>query len=191
MCAALCLTCVSSPPLVQVFVGGVGIDDATLVAVQIAGPPPAHNASCGLTLGQPTAYALVCAQALTAAACQQFDSTCDWVLPPAPPEGPHLLCFSVACHAPSIQTKGVVVQEGCAAGGTIGDTCRLGCSAGYDETEAVEGTCVVQWLELEEVAMAEYANQAVTCSPARNADGSMVRARFLLNAAALAECLSI
>ena len=128
------------PPPVQVFVGGVGIDDATLVAA---------------------------------------------------PEGSHLLCFAVACHAPSIQTKGAVVQEGCAAGGAIGDTCRLGCSTGYDETDAVEGTCVGQWLEHEEAAVAEYANQAVTCSPARNADGSMVRTRLLPNTAALAECLSI
>ena len=140
MCTALCLTCVSSPPPVQVFVGGVGIDDALVAA----------------------------------------------------PEGSYLLCFPVECHAPSIQTKGAVVQEGCAAGGAIGDTCRLGCSTGYDETDAVEGTCVVQWLEHEEAAVAEYANQAVTCSPARNADGSMVRACFLPNAAALiAECLSI
>ena len=109
----------------------------------------------------------------------------------AAPGGSNLLCFPVACQAPSIRTKGVVVQSGCAAGGAIGDTCRLGCSIGYDETEVVEGTCVGRWLEHERAAVAEYANQAVTCSPARNADGSMVRARFLLNAAALAECLSI
>ena len=93
----------------------------------------------------------------------------------ASPEGSNLLCFPVACHAPSIQTKGVVVQAGCAAGGAIGDTCRLGCSIGYDETEAVEGRCVGRWLEREEVAVGEYADQAVTCSPARNVDGSMVR----------------
>ena len=101
----------------------------------------------------------------------------------AAPEGSNLLCFPVACQAPTIRTKGVVVQMGCAAGGAIGDTCRLGCSIGYDETEAVEGSCVGRWLEHEEVAVAEYANQAVTCTPARNADGSMVRARFLLKAA--------
>lgn len=103
----------------------------------------------------------------------------------------YFLCFPVVCRAPSILTKGVVIQAGCEAGGSIGDTCRLGCSIGYEETEAVEGACVVRWLEREEVAVAEYSNQAVTCAPARNMDGSMVCARFLPNAAALAsECLS-
>ena len=117
----LCLPC---NRVLQVFAGGVGIDDASVLAAL---------------------------------------------------EGSNLLCFPVACHAPSIQAKGVVVQAGCAAGGAIGDTCRLGCSIGYDETEAVEGSCVGRWLEREEVAVGEYADQAVTCSPARNVDGSMVR----------------
>ena len=114
---------VVQPPL-QVFVGGVGMDDASAV--------PARG-------------------------------------------GSSFLCFPVTCRAPSILTKGVVVQAGCTAGGSIGDACRLGCSIGFDETDAVEGTCVSKWLEHEEVAVAEYANQAVTCSPARNEDGSMVR----------------
>eukprot|EP01051_Picozoa_sp_SAG22_P027376 SAG22_NODE_9134_length_608_cov_1.011788_2_plen_81_part_01 len=63
----------------------------------------------------------------------------------------------------------------CAAGGIIGDRCRLGCSLGYEETDATEGTCVARWLEREEVAVAEYVGQSVTCLPARNADGSMAQ----------------
>ena len=83
-----------------------------------------------------------------------------------------LLCFPVSCRAPSVG-RGVVFEEGCAADGTFGDTCRLGCAAGYDASGAVEGTCVARWLEHEEVAIAEYVNQQVTCVPARNQDGSM------------------
>eukprot|EP01051_Picozoa_sp_SAG22_P037125 SAG22_NODE_18359_length_288_cov_1.370370_1_plen_68_part_10 len=37
----------------------------------------------------------------------------------------------------------------------------------------MEGTCESRWLEHEEVAIAEYVNQAVSCLPARNPDGSM------------------
>ena len=89
--------------------------------------------------------------------------------------GSSRLCFPIQCPAPSLpETGGAVIEAGtCAADGSIGDRCRLGCKIGYDESNVVEGRCEARWLEREEVAVAEYVGQEVTCLPARNPDGSM------------------
>ena len=44
---------------------------------------------------------------------------------------------------------------------------------GYEASGAAEGVCTARWLEREQVAVAEYTGQAVTCEPERNADGTM------------------
>ena len=87
------------------------------------------------------------------------------------------MCFPIQCPAPSLpETGGAVIEAGtCAADGSIGDRCRLGCKVGYDESNVVEGRCEARWLEREEVAVAEYVGQDVTCLPARNPDGSMAK----------------
>ena len=38
------------------------------------------------------------------------------------------LCFETHCAAPILAGRGQVVVEGCAAGGALGATCRVGCS---------------------------------------------------------------
>ena len=88
--------------------------------------------------------------------------------------GALLLCFELTCQAPSTQLdKGVIAASGCEVGGVLGTACRFGCSTGYDESDVSDGICSARWLAEEQVAVAEYAGQTVTCTPARNADGTL------------------
>ena len=61
----------------------------------------------------------------------------------------------------------------CAPGGALDSICRLGCSEGYEASHIAEGRCLPRWFAHDEVAVAEYTGQNVTCTPEMNKDGSM------------------
>ena len=111
------------------------------------------------------------------------DASCDFcgaastTAPPA--DEPLLLCFDLACPAPilaeySSEGEGVVTEIGtCTPGGALDSICRLGCAEGYEASHISEGRCLPRWFAHDEVAVAEYVGQNVTCTPEMNQDGSM------------------
>jgi hypothetical protein len=87
----------------------------------------------------------------------------------------NLICLddtTLRCAAPQTATmaRGVVVEAGtCEADGVQGSICRLSCSAGFQISDATDGRCILH----DELGMAVYEGQAVTCEPQQNADGAM------------------
>lgn len=86
------------------------------------------------------------------------------------------LCFDPLCAEPVLdhRTDHTVVLEGCAAGGALGSTCRIGCMAGFDASAETEGRCTLNTGGSR--LGAAYTGQNVTCRPERAADGSMSEA---------------
>ena len=70
--------------------------------------------------------------------------------------------------------EGVETELGtCGSGGALDSICRLACSEGFEASHISEGRCLPRWFERDEVAVAEYTGQNVTCRPEMNQDGSM------------------
>lgn len=86
-----------------------------------------------------------------------------------------LLCFELTCPAVEVAalSPGQVVESGCDEDGRVEAPCRLSCQEGYEASAVTEGVCTARWIHEEEVAVAEYVGQSVTCSPEKNADGTM------------------
>ena len=120
------------------------------------------------------------AEGSLAGACDVSCDFCGAVSTTAPlADEPLLLCFDLVCPTPilteySSQGKGVVTEIGtCAPGGALDSICRLGCAEGYEASHISEGRCLPRWFAHDEVAVAEYTGQNVTCTPEMNQDGSM------------------
>eukprot|EP01051_Picozoa_sp_SAG22_P002430 SAG22_NODE_107_length_19899_cov_24.034141_7_plen_1894_part_00 len=159
----------------ETYTGGIGVRDAVVLSANALAPPPCEDAreNCATLTA-----ALSCENDLcpTCGLAHQCDLSCDLCERTNGGSGsdPLLLCFELTCKAPSAQqNKGVVIASGCEVGGALGSTCRLGCSSGYDESDVSEGVCAARWLADEQVTVAEYSGQNVTCNPARNADGTL------------------
>eukprot|EP01052_Picozoa_sp_SAG31_P028133 SAG31_NODE_2689_length_5243_cov_3.364697_2_plen_736_part_00 len=86
------------------------------------------------------------------------------------------LCFDPLCAEPVLdhQSNHTVVLEGCAAGGTLGSSCRIGCMAGFEASAETEGRCTLTTGGSH--LGAAYTGQNVVCEPERLADGSMSEA---------------
>ena len=91
--------------------------------------------------------------------------------------GGALLCLAAgATPAPTCRVldsevlpRGVVVESGCEADGEAGALCRLGCSEGFEISDAADGRCALD----ASGATAAYEGQAATCRPEMNLDGTM------------------
>ena len=93
--------------------------------------------------------------------------------PIANPDGGYKYCAEPVCAAPAIdQIRGGVIVEGCAAGGSLGSVCRIGCMQGFEAAREEEGRCSLAGGGL----LTEYVGQNVTCNPERNPDGTMSEA---------------
>ena len=148
------------------------------------GEPFACPFPCQFTASSPTGMMCMIGR-LTCAGrrAHTCDVTCDFcgaVSTTAPlADEPLLLCFDLVCPTPilteySSQGKGVVTEIGtCAPGGALDSICRLGCAEGYEASHISEGRCLPRWFAHDEVAVAEYTGQNVTCTPEMNQDGSM------------------
>eukprot|EP01051_Picozoa_sp_SAG22_P018610 SAG22_NODE_3180_length_1873_cov_1.251973_4_plen_176_part_01 len=109
---------------------------------------------------------------------RQCDASCDLCgdgsNAPPPEDEPLLLCFDIVCHAPTIAGQGVVPEIGtCTPGGALDSVCRFSCSEGSTALRVAEGLCLPLWYARDEVAVAQYVGQNVTCTPERNQDGSL------------------
>eukprot|EP01052_Picozoa_sp_SAG31_P009569 SAG31_NODE_505_length_14757_cov_20.172943_14_plen_422_part_00 len=158
----------------ETYAGGIGVGDAVVLEANDLAPPPCEDSreNCGTVV-----QALSCETDLcpTCALAHQCDLSCNFCDSGSKGEedSPLLLCFDVTCNAPSIQEPGKIISAGCDDAGALGTSCRLGCSTGYDESDVSDGSCVARWLSDEQIAVAEYSGQRITCLPARNADGSL------------------
>eukprot|EP01052_Picozoa_sp_SAG31_P002654 SAG31_NODE_95_length_25901_cov_24.763700_24_plen_548_part_00 len=61
----------------------------------------------------------------------------------------------------------------CEPEGALDTICRLTCSEGFEESGVTEGRCMPLWYEHDEIAVAQYVGQNVTCTPERNQDGTL------------------
>ena len=90
----------------------------------------------------------------------------------APSDSPDalLVCFDATCDAaPILEQRGAVVLKGCAAGAPLGAVCRLGCTAGFENTADEDGHCALSGVG----TVAAYSGQSVACAPEREQNGQM------------------
>jgi hypothetical protein len=84
-----------------------------------------------------------------------------------------MVCFDATCDAaPILEQRGAIVLKGCAAGAPLGAVCRLGCTAGFENTADEDGHCTLSGVG----TVAAYSGQSVTCAPEREQNGQMSEA---------------